>query len=251
MDHDQKEEQPKGFDHLINKPKAEPPSEDSPAEVLVLNAENDPFRSATIHVGLPIFVDYLFPGNVRSKGESRLLGWRTGSWILASTPENEGNELHFGYHSRIQVRFVLDGRIFGFNTRQLMDQQEPFGLIFLEYPRELEQYCFREAPRLDLVLACTMESAGTSVRGTIVDISEGGCLVVFDQSPELAESVTLSFTLPTGKIVKGLPGSVCRVKDQGKRVHVGVHFSASDPAQRGLIATYVTMALDLLKSKGG
>ncbi len=126
------------------------------------------------------------------------------------------------------VRFIHEGNVFGFSAYIIAPIRQPFPLVFLTYPDELESLNLRTNPRYPVRIEATYTyqtpegSAPGMGTGLILNISEGGCLLEGEQFFDPGSRLTLSFTIPPQETVQELEVEVKRLRKKGEHAHLGL-----------------------------
>jgi c-di-GMP-binding flagellar brake protein YcgR len=153
----------------------------------------------------------------------------------------------------ITVRYVDQGFAHGFETVVLRWLPPPFSLLFVHYPDNLETLNLRDAPRIDCCLPAHIHVEGlegeAASEGMMLNLSIGGCQLLFDRSrkavPELTAGSTLRVDVqvaqPDDKL--RLEGAVRSLSEQNGRLCVGVQFTSLAPTDTERIRRYVDSAL--------
>ena len=108
-----------------------------------------------------------------------LIGIDNGKYMIIRTPPPHtlGNASHlFLKGNDIYVKYVYKGTIYGFRSKIIDHIDEPFKLLFIEYPEEIESYDFRGNKRVECYLPAFVSIAEHRIEGSITDISKAGCL---------------------------------------------------------------------------
>ncbi len=124
--------------------------------------------------------------------------------------------------------FVHEGEVYRFET--VIRKSLGEGLTLLEYPSRFQVEVLRKYVRIRVNLEVEFSVAvrNLSFRGTVADISEGGCQIHVDGIAFIGKSdvLVLSFMLPDNQLVKAIEGVVKNVEHDRakKRTTVGVQF---------------------------
>lgn len=128
-------------------------------------------------------------------------GWYKGRYILLDYPPASTN---FDRESRVNatyvVRFMHEGLVCGFLAR-LHDEYKNASLPFFrfDWPKKVQTLPMRNQERIDIRLITDIQfDNGDTQKGTIVNLSTGGCNVLCRTAPALKTNLNLTFNTPGG-----------------------------------------------------
>ncbi|MEE9275785.1 MAG: flagellar brake protein [bacterium] len=192
------------------------------------------------------------------KLSSRLIGWREGDCMMLEQPIRINQAVQLQPKLPIVGRGVHEGRIWGFRSSVIVQLVQPFRILFLHYPKHIEEITLRKTERIQLKVDVVLmgrkhnfeeiRNDPTAPRGCMQNLSKGGCKLSCPFRFEVNMPVFLSFELPNGKVVENLMGFVRNVvREQNENIY-GVQF---DERNTGLeeYLEFVDLAAKLL-SKG-
>ena len=174
----------------------------------LIAAGQDPMHSAE---SVPVSADYFKVGTsvqltVNQKSQvasaySVLLGYRAGRFLLVELPSVDGRALVVTPESQVRVRYLLDGRLLGFSCSSIRVQFSPEKLMFLTYPKRVDQLALRRHERVRVSLPTLVRVGDDPDQHTVEtrDVSLSGCGIVF--GPEVGTvdretKLTLYFKTP-------------------------------------------------------
>ncbi|MDA1001523.1 MAG: flagellar brake protein [bacterium] len=189
---------------------------------------------------------------------TRLLGWREGESILLEQPVRNGQGVRLNPNTPLIGRGVHEGRVWGFRSVVTHQSFQPFRILFIKFPEQMEEVALRKAERfhmkIDSIISsrkmdyANLKKDATAPHCEIRNFSSGGCNFSSSYRFEINMPVFLSFELPTGgKSVENLMGYVRSVvRDQGENVY-GVEFDARSPSIAEF-HEFVNMAINIRKN---
>ncbi len=134
----------------------------------------------------------------------------------------------------VVVRYMHNGTLFGFKSRVYHVIIDPVKLIFLEYPKKIEDYNLRSHRRVDCYLPASVGVAGNTIEGAITDISREGCHFTMEKSKvkrlilQIDKGVDVSFQLPgVGKKLT-IAAKQKTIKKDKNNINIGVEFINMD-----------------------
>ncbi|GGA72075.1 hypothetical protein GCM10011369_12280 [Neiella marina] len=152
--------------------------------------EPDRIQGIVGHLRTGNLIDFQLNSAVPLRMKFKLVGFEAGSFFVFSVPassyKNHSDELNAG-HSCI-VRAVIGGDLghcIAFQTKVMMLQKTPRPLLFVSWPREVENFRLRKELRVGTRIPATFmdKESGQSdneqyhlLEGTVMDLSVGGCL---------------------------------------------------------------------------
>jgi hypothetical protein len=189
---------------------------------------------------------HLQPAGVRTadRYEVAVRGWDVGRFILTDMPNEKKVVETFKVGTEWVARSILRGKAYGFRTEIIRVQFDPRPLVFLRYPESIEALAIRKHQRINTFIIASLsrlEESGTvldTVECVVRDLSRGGCLAEADIDLSVGDKVALTFVLPNGERVEGIPAQVrnTRPSDE-KRFTGGVMFS-EDADQKRIVDAF-------------
>ena len=190
------------------------------------------------------------------KTQSRILGWEPGRCVMVAQPLRGSDSVQLQRGATVVVRGIHDGCILGFEAAVLVQVINPFRVLFLSYPERLEEQNFREHERV----GAEVEAFGTrrmhdlgelnqnarAPRGSIRDISLGGCEFSFHFRLEKDMPIFISCDLPDGNKAENVLGFVRSVRRDAKGNVYGIQFDDRSGSLEG-IAKFVELSLKILQ----
>ena len=197
---------------------------------------------------------------------SRLLGWKDKYFLLCDMPYHNGRALEIRGGVPCIVRFVVNGMACGARVETIKGQFSPEPLLFLTYPKEVEELALRKEARVLANLPVTIlfgDSTTDGVEATIGDLSATGCGIRWFEAEGKAQgkgtvkpetTVSLDFMLPGMGSMRGLKGTIKAVisKPQKDKIpahlFLGVHFDRTGSAAtlKGYLDRYIMDQLELI-----
>ncbi len=181
-----------------------------------------------------------------------LVGMQPGEFLILRPPKSYAYKLfHVGKSPRAVVRYIYNGRVFGFESALLGAILDPLGLIFLGYPKQVSEHNLRAAPRLECHLPAKAALNDIEVGGTIQDISPTGCLFRLktallptapSSAPALEMNIRIDLHLPDQSDTLALHGKIKNIEQDAHRIDLGVAFKDIGEAARLQISRYLADA---------
>lgn len=154
----------------------------------------------------------------RVRMQSRLIGWGENECLILSQPIRGKNAVQLAKGVALIGRGLHEGEIWGFRSTVLLQAIQPFRILFLSYPEEIEQLSLRKSARIqtkiEVVLTMRkhdyekMKDDPSSSRGVIRNISMDGCSISCPFRVEVDMPVFISGELPNGKVMENIMGFV-------------------------------------------
>jgi len=188
---------------------------------------------------------------VADRLSSRLVGIRTGEYLIITTPSvGQSGDIAFELipGNRVVVRYADRGSVFTFETSIIETISTPFPLVFLKAPTVVVDREIRSNRRIDTSLPARIES-DPEITGVVTDISISGCsFEVRSQEPlpdrlkKVSAEIILRLKLPgiAGEI--GAKGMVRNVRKEGGRIALGVAFVEMEESDQLAIDEYVKLS---------
>jgi hypothetical protein len=213
-------------------------------------------KSFVLPVGLPLQVEI---EGITIKMNSISIGLLADQYIIIKYPyvPNIGNLDHkLSKGSRISVRYLNGGNIFGFQSAVIGVSKEPFRLIFIEFPTMIIRHSLRKNRRVECSLPAELSGAALMDGGVIPDIIQNGIVsdislsgCAFDMrilsadqrlpNIKMGEAVTLALQLPGIEKKLELSGEARRMQRDAQKLNIGILFYETDELTRGRIAEFI------------
>lgn len=130
-------------------------------------------RDHIFEVGLPISIETYYKYYLTT----HLIGWEPDAFLVTGIVQSSGKTGQLKAGERCMMRFLKEGVAYGFETKILAINFNPFPVMFSKYPKVIEQFTVRKFSRVKVNLpAQLLDGDGRFVaETTITDISAGGC----------------------------------------------------------------------------
>lgn len=184
-----------------------------------------------VAVGTPLLLDVV---NIETRVKCELIGISSKDFLILRLCQADlaGNFRSMGVlESKIVIRYMYDGTVYGFETRVLNAVASPTRMLFVKYPEMIEEFNARTETRYGCILPAgvSVGEGEDEVEAVIVDISRSGCrcAVKGDDPPEAVEMdapVTLKVQLPGVSEKATLKGKVRNISRDENRLTLGVQF---------------------------
>ena len=171
--------------------------------------------------------------------KSYLVGREEGRYLILKIPSVVGNpEEIFAKGKELTVRYVHQGSVFGFRTSVMLTVIDSFNVVFVDFPKNIEDYNLRTHKRFECSLPARLEvitrhqNRQLRFKGTIGDISKGGCKATITlqelewvKEPLKIQSVIeIYLALPGIEGELFLQGAVRSMTQDDKGLALGVQF---------------------------
>ncbi len=136
--------------------------------------------------------------------------------------------------SPIVIRYILKGAMFGFKSNIIDVLNEPAKLVFIDYPKKIENQDLRTHKRLDCYLPAEVRIEDDSIAGAITDISRKGCqfLVKTSESKnsliqllQIDNEIDVDFQLPGVEETITITGKQKNIKKDKVNINIGIEFN--------------------------
>ena len=190
-----------------------------------------------------------FPVKFRTKATS--VGHEIGKYIILKHPAplqmNNYKDV-FVDGNGVVVRYILEGQqgeCFAFKTTIRTVTKFPEKLIFLSYPKEIENRQLRTHQRFVTHLPSSIQAReedaakpGTELKGIISDISEKGCGFLFKTDNENLKvnekDIFVNIRSPNDSNIT-ISARVCNSRFENGKVNVGIKFEDNDMQIKALL----------------
>lgn len=176
--------------------------------------------------------------------QSRLIGWDEGGCMMIEQPVRGGSGVQLNKDLAVVGRGMHDGKVIGFKSTVLFQAVQPFRILFLSYPDQIEEISLRKTERInatiDVLLSARkhsyeeLKAKEDSPKGVIKNISFGGCSISCPFRFEVNMPIFISCELPNGQTVDNVMGFVKNVtRDQNENIY-GIQFEERAGSMDGL-----------------
>lgn len=208
------------------------------------SASQPQLKLAYLRPGDMIDVEFAAASKVRTK--LQLVGFDTGNYLLLKqpNPRTEGSYQDVLFEGNpVIVRLVLEGEAgecIAFKTKIRAVTNFPFRLLYLDYPKQVENRALRAQKRVRTHIPVDVTADNSQVdnkkklaSGVIVDISSAGCRIVFKAAQNETGNVThmnIKVGIGSGsqKDALLLSGQIMNQRKERGMISVGVRFTDED-----------------------
>ncbi len=181
--------------------------------------------------------------------KSTIRGWTRGVNIALDMPSAGDKPLRLSHLQPCVVRFVVSGRACGFESQVIEGSSGPQPYLYLSWPHQVEIVQMRRHERIDVSCPCVINLAsGDLLHGTVRDLSAGGCCMEARTGLRVDERFRLSFGLPDGRLIEGLPTQVRNARRLEHLALYGCQFLDLPDIVRDDIEFYITAKIEQLRS---
>lgn len=196
--------------------------------------------------------------NDDARFKSQYLGMKQGEFLIIQMPGIPGIREKIVGHCNMIVRFLIAGKVYGFESTVLGHVMRPSPLIFLTFPDSIETINLRSTERVDTFIQAEGYIQDQIVRGMILDISLNGCRYSIDRATgtrwpniEPGASISLKFKLAPDKEELLLRGDIVMSKKELEILQIGIKFlfaDEKDAEPKQAIQSYIKTIQRFLKS---
>lgn len=190
-------------------------------------------------------IDVEFASATKVRTKLQLIGFDSGRYLLLKqpNPKTDGSYVDVLYEGNpVIVRLVLEGEAgecIAFKSKIRAATNFPFRLIYLDYPKEVEQRALRAQKRVSTHIPVDVTSASAKcgdrrklASGVIVDISSAGCRILFKAQGNAGNVTHMNIKVNIGSGSQTEPltlsGQIMNQKKEMNRIGIGVRFTDSE-----------------------
>jgi c-di-GMP-binding flagellar brake protein YcgR len=217
----------------------------------VVNVPQEPEQQITVEWGMPL--QLRFEG-LSDSYKSTLVGMERAQYLICSVPRIPGIWVKLHRKDRTIVRYVHKGVVYGFKSTLLGIVDEPFRLLLLSYPQDIETVRLRQYDRLPCLIPATAKLRDAQFGGAILDISLGGCCFAFSPSSEdevsqvqPGDEIALSAQMPGVPRDLTIRMTVGSIRRQNSRISIGGSFKDLENDALTAVENYVGTMAKLLE----
>jgi len=146
------------------------------------------------------------------------------------------------------VRFLFQGKVYGFESQIQQTSKYPYPFVFINYPKELNYINLRSSERYPIRIPAVYSKEALAILGSLeghpagvmLDLSEKGCLLETNQSIELETPLFLAFNLPNQELIQNLAAKVKRISRKDEAYQLGLMFMVSEDPDIEKIRNYLS-----------
>ncbi|MEA1922698.1 MAG: flagellar brake protein [Pseudomonadota bacterium] len=170
--------------------------------------------------------------------KSYLVGREEGRYLIIKAPMVLDYEEIFAKDKELVVRYVHQGSVFGFRSPIMLSVQEPFNVVFVKFPKKIEDYNLRTHKRFECSLPARLEvvtrhqDRKLRFKGVVSDISKGGCKATISlkelewvkEPLKIQSDIELFLSLPGVEGELCLQGAVRSMSQDSEELSLGIQF---------------------------
>ncbi len=186
-----------------------------------------------------------------SRHESTVVGMLPDNYLILTAPPAAAEAAErLKLERRILIKYVHRGRMWMFGTQLLKALEEPFQLLFFDYPVVIHYHELRQAKRRAIFIPCTFHPVNAAeLYGTLIDLSTTGALCQIRHKSEaalppidIADSIELRCLMPGIKEEQLLGGIVRNLARESGETRIGIEFDKLQPHLADTIGNYLYAA---------
>ena len=202
------------------------------------SVEAAPSPASFLSVGLAIKLSLTLDGQKVMYG-STLLGWKDHAWLVCEWPLPLSPDQRVEHGTPCTVSYLHDGKLVGYRSEIRDLITSPVPLLFVAYPRAVEEMHLRKHLRVSAdepILLMQADTTNPSMSvfpgnsyfgGLLKDLSRGGCSVTLVRRPawlRTGSALRLEFELPGLGHITNLTGVVKSVDVRHGSETIGIEF---------------------------
>lgn len=225
--------------------------------------KKDPFEHPDLMKGRRLSIEpgtllQIEIGGIEFRFKSELVGLQPDEFLIIKTPLVP-SDAPFGMIKHklfrgndIIVRYLSGGMVYGFQSKLMGSISDPTKLLFLEYPKIVEQHDLRSHERVDCLLPGRLKFKDTERPCLVLDISEKGCRCrIKNQKDEKLPTFQVDDQVVLGVKLLDVEGEqviTCDVKNISRdndELRLGMEFHKIVSNLRDILLNYIMAIKDL------
>jgi len=160
----------------------------------------------------------------------KVVGWVSGKFFLTTCPHENGTRLKLETGTDHDIIYLSRGNVYGIRTHLFREIHTMVPLLLFSYPGKVERVELRKEPRYTTFFAADIGSEAEGIlelyKGTIVNLSNSGCLIKLSQLTAwpVGHEVNITFDMPTDNRQYSLPGIVRTIQRNKDIETLGIQF---------------------------
>jgi len=156
----------------------------------------------------------------------------------------------------LTARYLSLGNEYGFSTAVIHHINTPDRLFFISYPDVIQNIDIRKSSRVSCFIPATAFLDKRRIKGTLIDISGGGCRFVIRlpatlqaRQIRLIDEMELQFPLMG---IEGVQAVTCQVRNTSidrERIAMGIEFIKPDKGLTDSIDSYIHMIAQIQQAQ--
>lgn len=218
-----------------------------------MNAKNKDFadedKGIDIEPGTPLQIEI---EGIAFRFASTFIGMEAQEYLILKVPEvpreapirNIRTKLISGVH--LVVRYLNEGSVIGFRSQLSEAIFAPHKLMFVKYPKTIEQHDLRSDKRVNCTIPVKIVIDNKNYKGTMLDISKKGCRYLTRDLRETNllslkkdDQISLLCQFPGVKDEQVVPGKVKNIKKTALELSLGIQFQKMAPDVKGIVDQYI------------
>jgi CheY-like chemotaxis protein/c-di-GMP-binding flagellar brake protein YcgR len=198
-----------------------------------------------LEIGSRVKLD--FP-HLDTRFESVMVGMLQDHYLIFTNPQTLADtDEKVSLEQRVIIKYAHKGRVWMFKAQLLKIVEEPFQLLFFEYPVVIHYHELRESKRSQIFIPCTLHmSEEPELYGALIDLSMTGALCRIKHKTNLplpqidiTGDLTLRCLMPGIKEEQKLRGIIRNLVIDTNETRVGIEFENLQPHLADTVGNYL------------
>lgn len=211
-----------------------------------------------ITIGTELLVEFQ-DFTLRTKSE--LVGMRHNQYlIIVMQHDMSGIRSDVLKESQMIIRYLYRGSVYGFRTNIMNFLNAPDRLVFLTYPKKIEEFRVRSNPRFECILPAVTTVEGLDGETVVIDISMEGCRCVvksssltdadaFYKTMDINREATLRVQFPGAGESYELTGSIRNINKDADRIAFGMLFGPLKQETKKRLEDFISLISEVKKKE--
>lgn len=211
-----------------------------------------------ITIGTELLVEFQ-DFTLRTKSE--LVGMRHNNYLIIMMQHDmTGIRQEVLRDSQLIIRYLYRGSVYGFRTSVMNVIGSPDRLVFLTYPKKIEEFRVRSSPRYECILPATTTVEGLAGDTVVIDISMDGCRCIvksaslgdaeaFYEKMDINREAALRVQFPGTNESYELTGSIRNISKDADRVAFGMLFGPLKSVTKKRLEDFIALISEVKKKE--
>lgn len=190
--------------------------------------------------------------NIPQPFKAILIGLEPQQYLILKIVIPQEFRKHIIKGAKLRITFLSSGSEYGFSTAIVDHITEPYKLIFISYPKTVENLDARSKTRVCCYIPATATMNEKNIKGILNDISITGCKFIIkfpvNLQPRqlmLIDNIQLFFPIMGFSALQTFSGKVRNTTIDKEKIAMGIEFTDLSEELQSSISNYITSVAEI------